>query len=160
MCDIYGHRDIDDVIYKELHKMNLKDVKKELLKINTNELWKSPSELLVKIVSVDRGAYQHFYNDLWYNLNNYNKNMALHDIYGQDHEDHGYCLNCVHYGLPCRNCCYCFPSLNRSELFQANFNIRNTDDEEYELFSYEEYENFEDESIDGPLEIRYWAGRD
>ena len=109
-------------------------LKKELLKRNTNELWKNPSEILLKIVSIDRGAYQHFYNDLWYQLNNYHKNMALHDIYGEDE----HCLNCEYYGLPCRNCCYCFPSLNRFELFQANFNIRNTNDFEYETFSDDE----------------------
>lgn len=150
--EITGNFDVDEFIYFELHKILNKELCNEIRTIDPNFIWNNPSDNLKTKIRCDRGAQQHFYNDIWYNMNDSDKNYALNYTYGAG--NYGVCLNCKYYGFPCRNCCeYCLP-MNQDfnyELFQANFDIREPDEEfcEYYDSDISDYEVYD-----------YWSGRD
>tara|TARA_B100001564_G_scaffold284618_1_gene247367 strand:- start:423 stop:788 length:366 start_codon:yes stop_codon:yes gene_type:complete len=119
--DIYGIRDIDDLIYYELHKMNLKVVCENIRNMKKTKLWENPSTRLRSIVR-DKGCFEHNYNDIVYEMKKEEKEE--YDIYLKEH-----CANCEYYGFPCRNCCCIFPQPEGSsstepptfEIFNSNW---------------------------------------
>ena len=117
--EIYGIRDIDDLIYYELHKIYTKEICAKICNMKKTKLWENPSLILKSIVR-DKGCFQHNYNDIVYEMNI--KEKEEYDMYLEDR-----CANCKYYGFPCRNCCYIFPQPedsgepNTYEIFDCNW---------------------------------------
>lgn len=169
MVDICGIRDIDDLIYKELHKMYQKEINEWIKYNGNNKVWKAPSYNLSHAVNRDRGAFQHFYNDIWYNMSPLNQSALVQFTYSSP------CMNCQCYGFPCRNCSECFTnsqeSVNICEVFHSNFDIREGHDYGLDLLQYdiqymmdylEEEADYERmvEYYYNEVEEGYWSGRD
>lgn len=95
-------------LYGKTHVMN------EL--INTFEfVWHEPSDRLKQLVSCDRGAIQHGYNELSDMIDEENMWVWHTCVRGR-------CENCARHGFPCTNlAAYGFENLELNCLFHANF---------------------------------------